>query len=115
MLTPTQLIAQNIETLRKKAGLTQHDLAISCQRMGLNWNQSHISRAESGGTNVILRVDVLIILAAALGASPGNLLLFDDDDSNIQVGQYGKMNGLTFSRFFSDEVLYHRDHPRSTK
>jgi glycerate-2-kinase len=41
---------------------------------GLNWNQSHVSKAEAGHLNAILRIDVLLILASVLGVGLPELI-----------------------------------------
>ncbi len=56
----TEEIVQNLRTARESAGLSQRDLSA---RIGVP--QSHISKIESGGTD--LRLSSLVQLARALG------------------------------------------------
>lgn len=86
-MTPAQLIGGNLERIRRERNLTQVELAARLKKWyGLGWNQSHISRAERGAYNAILRIDVLLLLCYALDIPAED---FFAGESDITLGQYG--------------------------
>lgn len=66
-------VAERVQGLRKKRGLTQHDLAEALKEQGWPTDRSTVVRLESGKRGI--SVDDLVALAAALNVSPGWLLL----------------------------------------
>jgi transcriptional regulator with XRE-family HTH domain len=73
MPDPSQRVAvaerlgANLRRLRAKAELSRDELAI-----GSDVGHGHLSKIENGG--LLCRVDTLVKLAAALGATPNDLL-----------------------------------------
>lgn len=60
-------LGANLRRLRAKGGLSRDELA-----QGADVGHGHLSKIENGG--LLCRVDTLVKLAAALGATPNDLL-----------------------------------------
>lgn len=116
VVTPLEsLIAENVRNLRKQKGLTQEEFAQLLAHRGLKWNQSHVSKAEAGRTNALLRVDVLMIIADALDVTFRMLFHCSNGPSDecptpIRLGHIGAMEANDFWEFFEATKQSTRGH-----
>ena len=74
-----QAVAENVEAVRKRRGLTQQQLASRLAELGRPMQASAVAKVESGDRRV--DVDDLAALAVALNVSVARLLLPDGDEN----------------------------------
>lgn len=101
-----QLVAQNLERIRKERGWSQDEVASRGWRVGLPWSRSTITALE--GARRTLTVSELVLLAltldtsvAELLAGRGNALLGDDTElslSDVRALLSGNKEGADIRR-----------------
>ena len=83
-LRPSETFRQRLEEARKRAGMTQADLARACAEVGEpSYRQTTIAKIENGDRGVA--VDDVFVLAHALGISPAWLVTPTEAGTGVMV------------------------------
>ena len=81
------VVATRVKSLRVKSGWTQDEAAARLRAVGLAWGQAALSRFEKGGREPT--VSELILLAAAFGTTPADLLHPAKDVTHVVLRSSG--------------------------
>lgn len=75
------VVAAQVRARREANGWTQDDMAVQLRVVGLMWGQSALSRFERGDREPT--VSELLLLAAALDVTPGELLMAPKEKTHV--------------------------------
>ena len=81
------VVATRVKSLRVKSGWTQDEAAARLRAVRLAWGQAALSRFEKGGREPT--VSELILLAAAFGTTPADLLQPAKDVTHVVLRSSG--------------------------
>ncbi len=76
-----QVVGENLRRLRDRWRWTQHEMAVTIQRHGLNWSRSRLAGVEAGGRDTV-DIGTLLLLAESIGVPVAE---FFAGDGNVRL------------------------------